>query len=1522
MRIIILGFLFLFSLSIFAQKSYEFSTYVEKYPFELQEFMSANADKDKKKEIEEFILGFDQFWQSDSLSKNEKMEVIKMSNLMSANRFHAFPAFDNFSKSILAISRDDDNEENFSDWINSLEYYVKRKRIAYLHQYLEYSLQFFTSHIIYDKSNKIWKLSHGKMKIEEETNNPVFIFGTVDLTGYSDKDSSYILRTSGKLHPIKKRWEGQGGKMFWTRLGIDTNTIFAQLSYYKIDLSTNLWRADSVIFYDRRKFDFPLEGKIRDKYGYSEPNEASTFPSFTSYRHDLVMKDVFPDIDYQGGYTLTGLRVIGSGEGSENAYFIFKHNGTKFVWAGSQTFVIEDDKILSEKVEVTIYLESVDTLTGETSIDSIYHPGLSMYYSNAKKHLSIYRKEEGLSKTPFFDSYHRIDLYVEELNWKIGEDFIDMKSIQQKGIESRAYFESVNLFSRARYEKLQGLDRSNPVYEVFRFTEKIGFNEFYAEDFAQFLNMDKSSTIAYLMNLASKGFLLYDTDENYVIVKENVRTYVLAYKGDSDYDVIGFSSSTNGQIPNASLDLRNNDIVLQGVNIVHLSDSQDVKIFPNHGRIELKKNRDFVFDGKIMAGLFDLYAHKCYFSYDKFELELSSIDSLSFSVQAFEENEYGEKPLVRVKTVIEDLKGNILIDHPNNKSGRENFPEYPILNSKSRSYVYYEKASIFNKVYSRDKFFYRLESFTIDSLDDFKTEGLEFEGYLASAGIFADIEEPLKVQKDYSLGLTTTTGPGGYGIYGGKGRYNDTIQLSNAGLRGSGNLQFLTSTSYSDDFIFLPDSTNAYLTSYVIAEKKSGVEYPGVSGNNVKMHWEPYHDLMEVNTTKGKEPFEMYDKEANMTGLLSLSSKELQGDGEIVIKNAEMDSHKFKFKNRTYDTDSCMFRLRTFMDSDIDEMASLEETKQYAYQTEDNFKASVNFDERQAVFESTTGSKPVNFEENMYKCYMDMFTWYMDEDKTEFSSKDDPMAQVEGKGIRQQVDLDLNGTEFVSTHPGQDSLRFKSANAVYLQRQKLIHAYGVPLLIVADAAIIPGTHEILIRAKAEMDEITDAEILVNRETKNHTLYNGTLKVKGLHDYSGRALYDYIDEDGNIQNIYFSNIDVDTAGFTIAKAVIEPSASFSLSRYFNFSGAVDLVGVQKYLTFTGGTGINHQCDTLDHPQFIFSAQIDPVNIKIPVGEDLRDNDGHSLFSGLKAKETNGKVYSSFLTGDGRPGDHIVMQSFGFLMFDKISQEYRIASEDKLSQRSLPGNYLSLSKRECNVYAEGKMDLAFNTGHVEAEAYGIGRYFTKEDSTVLNVSIPLNFFFNEKALEIMVAELNFKMDLDAVDLESDIYKIMLYNMLGFEKGDEILGKIMTNGGAHRKLPKELIKTIFISDVKMKYNPRTRSFVSTGPIGIASVGKEQVMKYVEGKLEIQNKMGTYEITLALDLGNKMYYYFEFKGNDNSGTVFTYSSNEEYNTIIKETKPDDRKAKTSGKEPKFNYYMSTPTAFKKFLRTMEIKE
>lgn len=1502
---IIILVLFFISLQSFAQRHYKFTGRTDKFIYELGDFMTEGVDRTEKKVIEEYLLKFGETWNDTMIfTEKQKKKIIKYCNKMTIKRYRYDPYFYNFLNSTVAARRDAlIGGELFDKWLESVSWLLEGRSKSRFNQYLEFSNSLFSDSLIYNSRNVRWKVSGLKFSIEKEGRFPSYSFPDIDLNCYTRGDTSLIERTSGVYNPILSKWVGKGGKVYWTRVGLDPNKVWVELDKYDMLLKGAKLFADTVTFYNYNQFSEPMTGHFIEKVSAS-PGRNPSYPQFTSFKTDLVLKNVFENVDYQGGYSLKGAKVIGSGTADNNACFIFKREGENFIYAGAASFLLESDRIVSDDVSVKIVLEN----------DSIYHPGLSIQYLDQKKELSLYRKEKGLDQTPFINSYHMIDMYVEGIYWKMDEDFLDLKAIQQAGSRSEARFISVDFFSQREYDRLQGLDRINPVKELYNYVKQIGINEFYVDEYARYIGFSKAVAMQTLMRLAVQGFVIYDMENNSVFVKSRVYDYVEASQGRIDFDVIRFQSQTRG-IPNASMSLLNYDLKVEGVDNVFLSDSQKVYIYPRKGQLLIKKNRDFVFEGLIKAGRFDLFAKECYFSYNKFELDMPIIDSLSFKVKSFEKDEYGMHRQVRVKTVIEDLQGNLLLDKPNNKSGRKSYPEYPILNSKSNSFVYYDRKNRFPGVYKREEFYYKLQAFQIDSLDDFETEGLEFNGSLNSAGIFPTIVEPLKVQPDYSLGFKSLTGPSGTPVYANKGKFYDTISLSNQGLLGSGKLTYLTSTSYSDEFRFFPDSTNARLNSYDIAEKTSGTEYPRVVGQNIKMSWLPYSDVMYTSDIKEEFPFVMYNKQAELHGGLKLTPSLLSGKGLITIEDAEMESNEYKFQNIKYNTDTCDFRLKAFVDDDMG-MGSLSQTNENAYSTS-NFKAEIDFEQRVGSFEANGSEQKVEFNDNMYICYMDMFIWYMDEDKTEFASKEGEVAGINAMELEDKVDLRLTGSEFYSVHPDQDSLSFVAQRAVYKRRKAEIHAFDVQFILTADAAVTPTNKEVKIYRKAEMQEFTNSEILINTTTKYHKIHSATVNIHGRKRYTGRGVFDYKDLNGNIQNIYFNDIYVDTTGQSLAFGEIAEESKFTLSPNFAYKGNVNLIATKKNLKFSGGTQISHACDTLDREWLYFSAFIDPADVMIPINDSSKTVDNIDIYAGIFQTRMGHDVYPNFIKTNLRKSDHIISNVGGYLTYDDVSQEYRISSLGKLRSNTGPDDFISLSKRSCEIYNEGKLEIASDPGAIQFDSYGNLSYYMRKDSTMTNVAIAMDFFFDDKAFDLMIEDINSNMNLSPVQLDNDNYMTAVGQIVGQEEMEELQTEIATNAGRYKRVPKELQKRIFFSNVEFKYNPRSRAFVSEGQIGIGHIGKEQINKYVDGVIQIENKSGRTEINIALEFDGD-YYYFSY---DNRASLMrAYSSNKEFVERIKEIKPKDRKMKTESGES-YSYYLSSPTSYKKFIRTVELR-
>jgi hypothetical protein len=93
--------------------------------------------------------------------------------------------------------------------------------------------------------------------------------------------------------------------------------------------------------------------------------------------------------------------------------------------------------------------------------DSLYHPSVSLRYMRDKKFLSLIKKEEGLSKAPFYSTYHQLDMFFEVLTWKQGDPVVQMGNLQGS-TQTRASFESFDYFKEKRYMAMLGIDAVHP----------------------------------------------------------------------------------------------------------------------------------------------------------------------------------------------------------------------------------------------------------------------------------------------------------------------------------------------------------------------------------------------------------------------------------------------------------------------------------------------------------------------------------------------------------------------------------------------------------------------------------------------------------------------------------------------------------------------------------------------------------------------------------------------------------------------------------------------------------------------------------------------------------------------------------------------------------------------------------------------------------------------------------------------------------------------------------------------------
>jgi hypothetical protein len=1452
----------------------------------IEELLSFFEQSDKKTG-RDFMDEFAIVYNGGKFTPEKKQFIKDVCNFMLKKRLKPFPDFRNFLASMMNFVNRPQPPGSFEAWQKSLEKTQSAKTIATFQTYIQMSENLFSRNAMFVSATTEWSADLPEYKFEYDS-VPRVVFGNVTLTCRSKGDSAIIYNTRGIFYPSSGTWLGEGGKVDWKRANIDPNLSWAELKKYRIQMKSSSYTADSVAFYNKAFFTQPLLGQLTDKVLADMTGEKASYPEFNSYSKRFQIPNIYPDVDYDGGFQVRGAKVLGSGDDANPALLKFKRNKKIFLVAGSKSYIIRPDRIASENASIRIYWEN----------DSIYHPGLALKFIFKDRELSLIRDNSGIARTPYSDTYHQLDMYIEALYWKLDEPQIDLRMIQGSA-ENNANFESSSFFKDSRYNRMQGLDERHPLILIKNFTEKHKSTIVNIDEFAREARIPHESCRPMLLALAQRGFLLYHGERDEVTVLERTFDYIKYKNAKKDYDVISFNSTQGRNQSNAQLNLLNFDLKVFGVNQIFLSDSQSVNILPKDETVTIKKNRDFSFAGVVNAGRFQFFGKEFSFEYDKFKINLTNVDSLRIKISTGERDENGEMRLSFVRSVIEHINGDLLIDNFNNKSGVVNYPQYPIFNSRKDSYVYYDTKCMFKGVYKRDKVYFHLDPFTIDSLDNFTNDALAFKGDFESGGIFPNFNETLRLQPDRSLGFKTLTPPEGYPAYGGKGKYLSEINMSNKGLRGDGSLEYVTSLTTSKDFQFFPDSMNTWSEKFDNKPRGGQTQFPMAVADSAYVHWMPNANYM-ITKNKVYHPFDMYGGIAKHKGYTTLSPDGMTGSGTMSFYKADLKSGHMRFSERFFDADTSDFEIQSGAASDIG-IATI------------NFKAHVDFDTKVAEFKSNGGGSFVKFPVNQYMCYMDQFKWFMEKDNLELSAdKKSTVTDSQGE------EVDLTGAEFISTHPDQDSLRFLSPRAKYDIKSSIIYCHEVRFINVADARIFPDSGNVTILRKAIIETLKRATVVANIITKYHKLFNATLEIYGKKSYSGSADYNYVDEVGEEQTVQFNKLSTDASNQTVGEGSIPESASFKLSPYFDYKGNITLTASNPNLGFKGSFRMNHNC-AIPKNWIEFTGDVNPKEVFIPLGDSVFDaGTRKKLVTGLLTATDTAMVYSTFQTSRRNTGDWELILTSGFIYYDKDVREYRVSNREKIRELTFPGNYVSLNTSSCQVYAEGKIDISSNLGQVKLNSFGTGIHNTVNDSINFELIMAIDFFMEDGAMKMMRDLFEASSSQLPVSFSRPVYERAIAEKIGKKESDRLVAQVNLYG-AYKKVPDELEHTLFFSDLKMKWNPTTKSFISVGPLGLGIMGKSQLNKYFKGKLEVVKKRSGDFFNLYIEDDGGHWFFFTYQ----SGTMQVISSEDKFNTIIKDLKPDKRKLEKKEKnDAPYQFTLGTANKKSAFLRKFEATE
>jgi hypothetical protein len=1436
-----------------------------------------------KEEAAQFVKDFSKFWADTVFTNKYKDYVYITCNKMLLKKMRPYPFFREY---LIAVGNMIENVKDFSaftSWQNCLDKALTNKNNNAFADLLNTSLNLFENNVFFKSPAFEWQTKEGKYRFEYDTIAKIVFPPFTLKCRKNEYDSLVIENISGVFYPALGRFIGKGGIETWERTGLP-KTVFAELKRVNIECKSGSFSCDSVLFHHPAYFEKPQLGRLVDKV--ITENLSETYPRFDTYTKRVLVKNVIKDVDFEGGFSMRGPKFVGSGDAINPAHVLFRRNKIVFLELSAKNFLMSEDRITSDNAAVKFYLNN----------DSIIHPGLNFKYFADKRKVSLIRTDDGMQKTPFYNSYHKVDMYFEELEWKIDSTKIDLGFIANNH-QGQAYFESKDFFTAERFQKLTN-NNVNPIVKLNEYSvSNNNVKSFTASDLAKFMKWLAVDLRPVLFKVVQFGLIDFNPETDVITIRDKLYNYIGANKKKLDYDIITIHSVYPGK-NNATLNLLNDnfDLNIKGVKQILLSDTQQVFVFPSRQEVVLKKGRDLSFSGVVAAGKFEFHGKDFEYSYDKNLIYLNNVDSLRIYSDSREADINGNFGNKRVQTVLEKITGELMIDGITNHAGYKKAPSFPIFKSFKESYAFYDKKSIQRGAYSKDKFYFKLDPFIIDSIDNIKNESIIFDGEFSSAGIFPTFREKLSLQEDYSLGFKRKTPPGGFEVYGGKAKFENEIKLSNKGLRANGEIKFGPSISSSDDFVFYPDSLNGLAQKFDIKESTDPHEFPQATGVSVYIHWMPYKDVMEA--TDKKDPILTYNSQAKFHGTMRLSPSDLYGRGKVDFEKADLISKKIHFKRRKFLSDTADFHLRA-----IDEEG-------LTFSTE-NLNSTIDFDLRTGIFKSNGKASIVRFDKNQYIAYLDRFKWYMDSENIQIGDDQKKIDYSHDKA------LDLEGPEFISVHPNQDSLRFFSPAANYNLRKYIINCLNVPFINVADARFFPDSGKVTIFRKAVLDTFKNAKILANTVTRYHELINVTGNIYSRKSYLASGDYSYLDENNEKHVFKFQKINPDTSGITVSEGTITDESNFKLNAYFSFAGKVKLYAPNQFLVFEGGTRMTHSCDKIGKSYLKFSGEINPQEIYIPVQGELQDVNNNPVGSGLIYNPDSSKVYSSFISPIKGKKDKNIISANGFIHYNNEANSYQISSKEKLQENTLPGNFLNLNTQNCSVYAEGTLDLGAELGQVKTTTVGQATNFSINDSTVFKLMMTINFFIEDKAMKRMFQDMEAYLgSAQAVDFGKPEFEKGLRELLGKEKGDKAISDLNLNGG-FRRFPDELEKTMFLNDLNMKYDKESKSFLSVGKIGLGNIYKNEFNRYVGGVVQLKKQKSGDIFTVYIELDQSNWYYFSYF----KGVMSCVSSNKEFNTILNEVKSKNRKMEVD-KGPSYQYSICAVNKKDAFLKKIKRTE
>ena len=1309
---------------------------------------------------------------------------------------------------------------------------------------------------------------------------PVLRIENADVFMATGGDSVFIKKMSGAAVFSSHRFVATGGQFTWS---IRTNLATADLGPFDFDLNKPEFTAQPVTLTYPFLLEAPVKGALSYKSVRRKPGQADTgYPRFISLTNDARIKNLGQNIQYRGGLSIAGFKVLSAALDGSLSNLTVSLDGKPRFRASSRAYVLGDSIITASRAGITIY---------EGAKDSITHPGVTLKYLKNQQQLKLAR-EEGLYKTtPYSDSYHQLDIRTEALNWDLHKAALDFAVLSAKNQQS-ADFESKEFFTNDRYQQLKSINRLHPLQML------VGYSQAHANlktvnvsNLATDLGTSEANMRSAMSGLARDGYVAWNPQTGEVTILPKGLHYVASAREKKDYDHIAIKS-LSGSGKNATLNLNTNELTVRGVQRFNFSDdSATVYVKPDSAIIRIGQDRNITFGGTVVASAMRFKGRNFKFDYKGFYVDMAKIDSIVIRSETKDKKgrPTGKKADFALTNRGTVSTGRLYLNDPRNKSGRRKMAQYPAFDSKSGANVYFRKQDVLGGAYDSTLVF-DIPPFRLDSLNGLSKSAAGFNGTFRSGGIVPDLKTKLTLQEDGALGFAYDVPREGFPLYKGKGRVFDKVRMDGRGLQADGMVTYQTGTFTSSSFVLYRDSVVAVGTMGNVAAKHTdGVDIPKMAlPRGYVMNWKVKQDSMFLSTPSGSDaPIRLYAKgdaksktvsAYNFKGTALLTPTSAGGDGRLDGPQSYIKSPEFTFKSESYAGRHAMLNIKS-ADANKPALSATEVAFDY------NLKSGY------ADFRREKDSKAsIDLPYSKFRTTLSGGRW-------DFKKKQVRLRVAPGN--------DSTKSYFYATSANQLGLKFKASTGLYDLAKYQMRVGGVPFIAAADAWIIPDSGRVNILAAGRLQRLRNAGVVLDSLARYHKLYNGNIDVLSKEAFAGSAEYVFKTARDSVA-LRFGSFGPDQAAVlagrgkkfkhddtgaaigsesgavqgpaTVATAVVSNAAKFQLTPRIGYRGNVELNSRRRGFAFNGQVQLQFGKNRNLAQWVAVRDSIDPKNFSLNLN-DVKAEDGVPLVTGLFLSDQTNSLYPLYAAAVPNSTDIPVFKVDGRLRYDNAKEVYTISRSDPADVNAYEGAALTYTDATNSLKFHGPLRfIGDGVKDFKMVASGVGTANPDSARYAVDALLGIDVTLPPKALEIMANELA-KTTKNLPEAQNgstnELYK------LGPFIGDKAVEAYAQRRGVAdplMRLSPKLTHTIVLSQVNLRWNERRRAWYSVGPLGIAGVGKQPLNAIINGYVEIRRESGGDVVQLYLEADKQSWYYLKFANN----LLLVKSQNENFDAEI----------------------------------------